>query len=305
LPRRASSAHVLVAAAAVVTAAAAGCHRHGPTTTTPVAPDAPVLVKPADGATADGPTPTFAVVNARGFEAGQATYEFVVTAEPDGAVVEDIKDVPAGAVQTETASSTPLDLGRAYHWKAVAHAGDRQVESKTGAFDVAVPCLPGSPYAKSVVDLYLTECTQRTNRRALLNPSNVLGPPDARGSSDATYAGILSLGQDGYVTVDMGVCIADQEGPDLRVFQYVQFEGVGVDVSGSPGGPWVDLGVKPCGDGGTGDNSNHCDFDLAGTGLRTARYVRVSDAENFPCERAGTRSEGADIDAVQALHVRN
>jgi len=27
--------------------------------------------------------------------------------------------------------------------------------------------------------------------------------------------------------------------------------------------------------------------------------------ERYPCERAGTRSEGADIDAVQALHVRN
>ena len=100
------------------------------------------------------------------------------------------------------------------------------------------------------------------------------------------------------------MCITDQEGSDLRVFQYIQFEPVGVDVSGSPDGPWVDLGTKPCGDGGLANvNSNHCDFDLAGSGLKTARYVRVSDGENFPCEKAGTRSEGADIDAIQALHV--
>jgi len=254
---------------------------------------------------ADTQTPTLVAVNARGFDAGKATYEFIVLQEPAGTVVQDIKDVPAGTTQTEATTTVTLERGRAYQWKAVAHAGDRQVESKPATFEVSVPCTPGDPYAKSVVDLFLSECTQRTNRRALLNPAAVLGPPDARGSSDSTYSGILSLGEDGYVTVDMGVCISDQEGPDLRVFQYVQFEGVGVDVSGSPNGPWVDLGTRPCGDGGTGDNSNHCDFDLAGTGLRTARYVRVSDAESFPCERAGTRSEGADIDAVQALHVKN
>ncbi len=272
---------------------------------TPVAPDAPVASSPTDGGTVDSQTPTFVVVNAKGFDAGQATYEFVVLALPGGSVVQDIKDVPAGASRTQVTATAPLDRGRAYQWKAVGHAGERQVESKPAAFDVSVPCTAGDPYAKAVIDVFLTQCTQRTNRRPFLDPSNVLGPPDARGNTEASYSGILSLGQDGYVTVDMGVCISDQDGPDLRVFQYIQFEGVGVDVAGSPDGPWVDLGVKPCGDGGTGDRSNHCDFDLAGTGLKTARYVRVSDAENFPCERATTRSEGADIDAVQALHTRN
>jgi hypothetical protein len=33
-----------------------------------------------------------------------------------------------------------------------------------------------------------------------------------------------------------------------------------------------------------------------------ARYVRVEDGELFPCP-GGTRSEGADLDAVQALGV--
>ena len=268
-------------------------------------PDVPVAITPADGHAVDSQNPTLVVLNAHGFDAGQATYEFVVLDASGTKVVTDVANVPAGTLQTQETIPATLDRGRGYQWKAIAHAGDHQVESKTVAFDVSVPCAPGNPYAKSVVDFFITDCTKHTNRHALLDPTSVLGPPDARGTSDDTYSGILSLGQDGYVTVDMGVCVSDQEGPDLRVFQYIQFEGVGVDVSGSPGGPWVDLGVKPCGDGGTGDRSNHCDFALAGTGLRTARDVRVSDGENFPCERAGTRSEGADIDAVQALHVRN
>ena len=286
-------------------ALAAACRRDGSVTpAAPVMPDVPLAVRPASGAAVDSRTPTFVVANARGFDAGQATYEFQVLDGAALAVVEDIRDVPAGAGQTEATAPIPLVRGAGYQWKAIAHAGDRQAESKATPFEVAVPCVPGDPYAKTVVDLFLTECTQRTNRRALLDPRSVLGPPDARGTSDATYSGILSLGQDGYVTVDMGVCITDLEGPDLRVFQYIGNEAVGVDVSGSPDGPWVDLGVKPCGDGGLPVSSNHCDFDLAGSGLKTARYVRVSDGENFPCEKAGTRSEGADIDAIQALHIK-
>jgi hypothetical protein len=277
----------------------------GADVSTPSIPDVPVAVRPAEGGAVDSQTPSLVVLNARGFDAGQATYEFLVLDAAGTRVVQDIKDVAAGNGQTEGAVPAPLERGRAYQWKAVAHAGDRTAESKAVAFEIAVPCTPGDPYAKAVVDVFLSDCARRTNRRALLDPRSVLGPPDARGNSDETYSGILSLGEDGYVTVDMGVCIADQPGPDLRVFQYVQFEGVGVDVSGSADGPWVDLGTQACGDGGTGDRSNHCDFDLAGSGLKSARYVRVSDGERYPCARAGTRSEGADIDAVQALHVRN
>ena len=284
---------------------AAACRREGSVTpAAPVMPDVPVAVRPISGAAVDSRTPTFVVANARGFDTGQATYEFQVLDGAALAVLEDIRDVPAGAGQTEATAPIPLVRGAGYQRKAIAHAGARQAESKATPFEVAVPCVPGDPYAKTVVDLFLTECTQRTNRRALLDPRSVLGPPDAQGTSDATYSGILSLGQDGYVTVDMGVCIMDEQGPDLRVFQYIGNEAVGVDVSGSPDGPWVDLGVKPCGDGGLPVSSNHCDFDLAGSGLKTARYVRVSDGENFPCEKAGTRSEGADIDAVQALHIK-
>ena len=58
-------------------------------------------------------------------------------------------------------------------------------------------------------------------------------------------------------------------------------------------------------DGGFAEfRSNHCDFDLAAAGMHAARFVWVEDAERFPCERAGTRTEGADIDAVQVLNLR-
>jgi hypothetical protein len=36
--------------------------------------------------------------------------------------------------------------------------------------------------------------------------------------------------------------------------------------------------------------------------VREARYVRVEDAELYPCP-CGTPSEGADLDAVRALAI--
>ena len=46
----------------------------------------------------------------------------------------------------------------------------------------------------------------------------------------------------------------------------------------------------------------YCDFDLATAGIAKARYVRVEDGELYPCP-GDTVSEGADLDAVQALGV--
>ncbi len=283
----------------------AGCRgSRGTTTAIPTEPDIPFALTPARGTIVDSRTPTLVALNAAGFDGAGATYDFVVLDEAGREEVARVPGVAAGPQRTQAVVPTPLDAGRAYRWKAVAHAGDRTAESTPASFEVAVPCLsPGDAWAKAVVDFQITECTRRTNRRALLDPHSVLGPPDAAGSSDATYSGILSLGQDGHVVVDMGVCIGDRPGDDLRVYQYIQSEPVEVMVSGSPDGPWAPLGTKPCGDGGIAAyRSNHCDFDLGASGLKAARYVWVGDGENYPCERAGTRSEGADIDAVEVLH---
>ena len=55
---------------------------------------------------------------------------------------------------------------------------------------------------------------------------------------------------------------------------------------------------------GTSNVQKFCDFDLASAGVAETRYVRVEDAEIYPCP-CGTASEGADLDAVQALAISN
>ncbi len=104
------------------------------------------------------------------------------------------------------------------------------------------------------------------------------------------------------MTVDLGGCIADRPGPDLRVFQAVSSEEVSVYVSLSPTGPFTLVEArKPCGER-INAVKGYCDFDIASGGATQARYVRVEDGELFPCP-GGTTSEGADLDAVQALGV--
>jgi hypothetical protein len=168
-----------------------------------------------------------------------------------------------------------------------------------------VLCQPlTTPFAKAVVDLYLLGCSRRQNYYN--DPVAVLGPPDAvaLGPKDE-YTGILSLGQDGYVTVDMGGCAADLAGPDLRVYQVAGSEPVTVYASASPTGPFVALERdQVCGTRTPGSQIiRYCDFDLAVGGLREARYFRIEDGEHYPCP-GDTATEGADIDAVQVLNAR-
>jgi hypothetical protein len=168
-----------------------------------------------------------------------------------------------------------------------------------------VLCQPlANPYAKSIVDLFLRACSRRQNNYN--EPEAVLGPPDAvaLGPKDE-YTGILSLGQDGYVTVDMGGCAADRPGPDLRVYQVAGSEPVTVYASTSPTGPFVPLERdQVCGTRMPGSQIiRYCDFDLAVGGLPEARYFRIEDGEHYPCP-GDTATEGADIDAVQVLNPR-
>jgi hypothetical protein len=116
------------------------------------------------------------------------------------------------------------------------------------------------------------------------------------------YTGFVSMGFGGHVTVDLGGCISDRPGPDLRVYQAVSSEPVSVYVSLSPEGPFTLIEArKECGERINGIKG-YCDFDIASAGVTQARYVRVEDGELFPCP-GGTVSEGADLDAVQALGV--
>jgi len=282
-----------------------GCGGGGSGPTGPSAPAVPVAVSPASGAVVDNATPTFVVENADGFGPGQAVYDFTVYDAGGTVVEEEIPGVPAGSGRTQATATRPLQSGGAYQWKAVARAGGRSVTSNLTAFQVGVACGASTDiYAKAVTGSFATQCTKRTNLARVLDPQSVLGAPDAHGMSDKTYGGFFSLGQDGWVEVDMGACIADEPGNDVRVYQYIEHETVTVLVSGSPNGPWRPIGSKACGDGGVLVKSHNCDFDLEGSGLKVARYVRIEDGENFPCDQAGTRTEGADIDAVEILHLK-
>ena len=155
-----------------------------------------------------------------------------------------------------------------------------------------------SAYAKAVVDSWLPACSLAQD--IYNDPQAALGPPDAAGSGPVSYSGFVSLGFGGRVTVDLGGCLADRPGPDIRVYQAVSSEPVTVYASASPDGPYALLeALKACGTPFKGIQG-YCEFDLASAGLTQARYVRVEDGELFPCP-GGTKTEGADLDAVQVL----
>jgi hypothetical protein len=159
-------------------------------------------------------------------------------------------------------------------------------------------------YALSVVDWWLPQCT--IERNGYGDPRQVLGAPDAASlGAREQYTGFMSLGQGGYVTVDMGASAIDGPGGDVRVFQSVSGEWVTLYAAASPQGPIVLVGLRaPCGVRTPGVFSNHCDFDLHDGGMAEARYFKVEDGEIFPCLKAGTITEGADIDAIQLLNQK-
>jgi hypothetical protein len=177
--------------------------------------------------------------------------------------------------------------------------------AKVGAVDTkgAGAALAGNAFAASVVEWWLPQCTLDHNNYN--DPNQVLGPPDAvyLGIKDE-YSGMMSLGQGGYVTVDMGASAVDGPGTDVRVFQTTSSEPVTLYAATTPQGPFTLVGLRvPCGKRtGGGIFSNHCDFDLHDAGLAEARYFKVEDGEVYPCLKGGTMTEGADLDAIEILN---
>jgi hypothetical protein len=163
------------------------------------------------------------------------------------------------------------------------------------------PCSSSpSEFAVAVTDWWIPACSLAQN--IYDDPQEALGPVNAGGSGPDNYTGFISLGFGGHVTVDMGGCISDRSGPDIRVFQAVGNEPVSVYVALSREGPFTLLEArKPCGDRYSGLRRS-CDFDLASGGVAKARYVRVEDGELYACP-GDTVTEGADLDAIQMLGV--
>ncbi|MET0555010.1 MAG: hypothetical protein ABW221_18350 [Vicinamibacteria bacterium] len=191
--------------------------------------------------------------------------------------------------------------------RLLAYLGTPRAQSLLGRCFAPPPAFAAAPaaapYAVAVADYWLPDCSVQRNRHN--DPGEVVGSPDAANLGGGMYRGMMSLGQGGWVTVDMGATVVDGPGDDVRVYQTTSSEEVTVYASSSPQGPFTLLGLRePCGIRTAGMLSGHCDFDLRSGGLSDARYLRVEDGEIYPCLSGGTISEGADIDAVQALNFR-
>jgi hypothetical protein len=253
----------------------------------------PTLLEPASGATLDTDTPLFMARNARGFDFGEADYTFrVVVASTERQVA--TLTVPAGRETTTVRFEGPLLRGATLAWSVSAvDLTGAETASGTATFRLPpVDCEPTSdPYAKSVEGFWVPAVCLAQN--IYNDPEEALGPPDFEVGPDRFY-GFVSLGNGGWVDVDMEGCAVDGEGRDVRVWQAVSNEPVTLFASSSPEGPWVLVQYRNrCG--------GRCGFDLAEAGIEEARYFRVQDGELYPCP-GDTESEGADIDAVEILN---
>ena len=300
-----STRGALLLLAAALTACCGSDSGGGPTPPTSPGPPLgaePVPLSPIDDAQVTSDNPAFTVRNAQGFDQGQAQYRFEILTRGKGTVVVSVT-VPAG--RTTTTATLPAPRGMDVMWRATAVGPAGEVASRTETFVMpAVECPAlGDGWAKDVVDVLLPFCPQMPN--IYNDPADVLGPWDAGGFGPLNFFGFLSLGEEGHVTVDMAACATDAAGPDLRVFQAVGSEPVTVYAAGTPAGPFVLLGAdRTCGVRIPGTaTTRYCDFDLADGEVKEARYFKIVDAERFPCEDAGTPSEGADIDAVRILQA--
>jgi hypothetical protein len=152
---------------------------------------------------------------------------------------------------------------------------------------------PPAAFGQAVTEWWIPRCSRSVNYYN--DPAQALGPPNAAGDKVELFTGMVSLGFGGHVTVDMGGCVDDRPGNDIRVFQFWSVEPVSVYVAEAPEGPYTALGLpQQCG--------VYCDFDLSAAGVSRARFIRVEDGEIYPCP-GDTHDEGADLDAVQALQV--
>ena len=114
-------------------------------------------------------------------------------------------------------------------------------------------------------------------------PRHALGPADSIG---------FSLGQSGYIVLDMGVNspITDSPGDDFTIFEADDGTDEGYEVYAS--NDWKDAWLS-CGTA-TGTAS----FDLAAAGTIEARYLRIVDDGNYTTGQYA----GFDLDAIHAGH---
>lgn len=252
-----------------------------------------------------GLPPGSLVVSRDAAELSSATYALVPRslAGPGDHVRADVTPLVATAAVVvgspdEAAARRLLAFLQGPHARAVLGACLDARPTAVGATGVA------APYATAVADWWVPACSLARN--GYNNPAELVGPPDALnlGGRD-NYRGLMSLGQGGWVTLDMGATVVNGPGADIRIYQATSNEEVTVYASASASGPFTLLGLRePCGRRGLGTFSNFCEFDLAAGPLAEARFLKIEDGEIYPCLSGDTLTEGADIDAVQALNFR-
>lgn len=132
-------------------------------------------------------------------------------------------------------------------------------------------------YAVKIAIVRYRDHAEESNRT---RPRFALGPSDNR---------FFSLGQDGFIVLDMGVStpIIDIGGDDFTVYEGDDGadEGYSVFASNSWDGPW-----NSCG---TGNGTSN--FDLANAGMAEARYLRIVDDNSA----SSGQFAGFDLDAVR------
>ena len=138
------------------------------------------------------------------------------------------------------------------------------------------PCAAAtSVYATSVVESWIPASSLAQN--IYNDPGEAVGAPNAGGSGPRNFYGFVSLGFGGHVTLDLGGCIADGAGADIRVYQAISGEPLSVYVSTSQSGPFTLLRpfFRECGTRVPGDRSkSYCEFDLV-LGERDAGALRA------------------------------
>ena len=210
---------------------------------------------------------------------------------------------PQMAVAAEIAGSRNGVAARALLAHLRTPAARARLARCFGAPPPAAPAATGmDAYGRAGVDWWMPQCSLEHN--SYNDAQLAVGPPDAvRLGGVDRYSGLVSLGQGGYVTLELGETAVDRNGPDIRVFQTTSNEPVTLYASAAAEGPFVLVGLRrTCGTRTQGFLSNHCDFDLRDAGLGSARFVKVEDGELYPCLAGGTLTEGADLDAVQTLN---
>ena len=182
-------------------------------------PSSPALVEPTSGSTLNTDTPRFTVRNASGFDSAQADYTFwVMVASTDRHVAS--LTVPAGRTSTSIQFPGPLLRGATLAWfVTAANTSGRETMSGRATFRLPpVECgLTEDPYAKAVEGFWVPAVCLAQN--IYNDPEEALGPPNAGGSSPDQFFGFVSLGNGGWVDVDMVGCAVDGAGNDVRVFQ--------------------------------------------------------------------------------------